>query len=294
MNNPQNRTKKANSKKQPPLPTGVPMLELFQQKTFSDVYEDYISEINRQHDQKRAYGIQAKLKTALRRYTLPGFGWDSTQKTVTWLSFMQTLSLQDIARALEVQEHVYSQFGEALTDTIRRTNRSSLKQFVEYAQAKLYYHTAVGKKEEQVAPRMHTHKKRQEHWHRLKPKDIPRQVKNELDRLQHYLLHQRSQTPYSKNLEESTVKRYLREALDMLSWLYRFKGVPLESLSIERLVPRVAIFDAGEAAKVGHLLREYLEWLKSELGLARRGLSFAARSCSYIAELLEYEQVKGI
>jgi len=276
------------------LPTGVPMLQLFQQKTFEDAYQDYLSEIEKTHTDKQAYAIKAKLKTALRRYTLPGFGWVFVKEETAWLNFMQTLTLQDLNQALEVQEQVFTQLKDAVSDESRRSNRSSLKRFVEYIQTQPYYYIALGASKDQLAPRMQSHKKRQEHWHRLKPKEIPSQVNDELNRLTHYLLYLRSQTSYGSTLVESTVKRYVREVLDLLSWLHRFKGEPLETLSIQLLVPRSAITDDVEAAKVAQLLQEYVEWLQSHLGLARRGQGFAVRSCIYIAELLEYEQSTGV
>lgn len=296
MSKKRNSGEKIVDKKMPPLPTGVPILQLFNQKTFRDAYQDYLLMIEQVYaaENKRAYAIKAKLKTALRRYTLPGFGWSFVKDESDWLNFMQTLSIQDLVRTLEVQEQVFIQLGDAVSDESRRSYRSSLKQFVEYVQTQSYYYVAVGVNDEQLAPRMHTHKKRQEHNHRLRPEEISEQVLIELEQLTHYLLHQREGTPYGTNLVPSTVNRYQREVLDLLGWLHRFKGEPLEALSIERLVPKSAISSKDAAIQVGQLLQEYLEWLKSDLGIAHSGLAFAVRSCIYIAEALEYEQVTRI
>lgn len=274
----------------PHLPTGVPMLRLFDQKTFGDVYAACEAMVDQSYPANKAYNIKAKLKTALRRYTLPGFGWVFAKEETAWLNFMSTLSLQDLSRAVDVQKQVFTQLGETVSEESCRVYRSALKKFVEYAQEQPYYQTALGTKDEKLAPRMHTHKKRQEHWHRLKPKDIPQQVADELDQITYYLRHTRSQTPYGETLKESSAKRYRREILDLLSWLHRFRGEPLETLSIERLVPKAAISDEATAAQMAGLVQEYLNWLEHELELAPRGRGLAVKSCIYVAELWEYEQ----
>jgi hypothetical protein len=285
--------KKAVAKAQlPHLPTGVPMLRLFDQKTFGNVHADYEAMLDQSQSAAQAYASKAKLKTALCRQTLPGFGWRATEES--WTDCMQRLTLQDLSRALEVQEQVVAQSGETVSDDSRRVYRSSLKKFVAYAQEQPDYHTALGTKGEAVAPRMHTHKKRQEHWHRLKPKEIPTRVTDELEQVTRYLGHTRAQTPYGGTLVEGMVSRYRRELLDILSWLYRIRGEPLATLSLECLVPKAAITDTAVAAQVAALLHDYLAWLEHDLGLGRSGRAFAIRSCIYLAEFWEYEQITRV
>jgi hypothetical protein len=239
----------------PHLPTGVPLLQLFNQKTFGEIHTGYEAMVDQSYPTDKAYEIKAKLKTALRRHTLPGFGWVFVKEEPAWRDFMQTLTVQDLSRALAVQAQVLTQLGETVSDDSRRVYRSALKKFVEHAQAQPDYHTALGTQAEHMAPRMHTHKKRQEHWHRLKLKDRPQRVTDELDQFTHYLAYTRSQTPYGRTLSESSIQRYRRELWDLLSWLHRFKGEPLATLSLECLVPKSAITDEVGATQVSVLLK---------------------------------------
>lgn len=287
--------KKASAKASlPHLPTGVPMLRLFDQKTFGDVHAAYEAMVDQNYPANKAYEIKAKLKTALRRYALPGFGWVFAKEETAWLNFMGTLSLQDLSRALDIQKQVFTQLQETVSEESCRVYRAALKKLVEYAQEQPYYQTALGTQDEQLAPRMHTHQKRQEHWHRLKPSEVPSQATHELDQVMHYLAHDRDQTAYGGTLSAGSRQRYRRELLDMLGWLHRLRGLPLDTLSLECLVPRAAITDAVLAADTAALLLEYVEWLQQGLGLGKGGLPFAVRSCIYVAEFWEYEQHRGL
>jgi hypothetical protein len=266
----------------------LPLQVVYGDKTLFDLYQDYENHLDHK-EAKDAYALKAKLKTALIRYTLPGWGFPMHQgkataaQTAEGLEFMKQISLLQVDQALITQEQVFRSMGHDPADPVCRINRSALNKLLEFGRSQPYWNPAVGSEQTETTPRMLVTKKRCKHWHRLNQTDISPTLTAELDALVFFWQFQR-QSP----LVENTRIRYRREILDILGWLHRVKNVPLSELSLQILIPAQAVHDQETANQVRAMTENYLEWVQLNVSPKFSTQRFAVQTLIYIAEYIEY------
>jgi len=260
----------------------------------ADFYRLYEGYLRTEFDEEKMYSILAKLKTSLIRYTLPG--WDFTLKldgnlsaleTFEGLKFMEKVPIYQAVFALELQATVFERFGDRVSAGSRRVYRCELKKMIDWGRSQDWWTQCVEPVLEGRTPTMMVPKKRVEHWHKLKPKELPASLTQELEDLSLYM-----RTVRQPNLAESSWIRYSRELLGVFGWLHRVKGISLTALSLSNLVPVEAIHDLNSAQQVADFVREYLEWMRVEIGDKRSTLRFALQSFSYVAEYTYHANTK--
>lgn len=271
------------------------ILSLREVINLADYYRLYESYIKSKLDEKKAYSEIAKLRTSLLRFLLPGWGFVlkvdgnlSPSETIEGLKFMEQIPIYQAVYALEAQGKVFDQFGDRVSSASRRVYRSALKKMLDWGQSQDWWKRSVETVLDGRTPTMLVPRKRVEHWHKLKPKELPSGLSQQLDALSVYMM-----TLRQPNLAESSWIRYRRELLGVLGWLYRVKGISLAELSLSNLVPVEAIHDIRAAEQVTDLVQEYLEWLQANIGDKKATLRFALQSFSYVAEYIHYEYTKS-
>lgn len=272
------------------------ILEFRKVNNLSDFYLLYADHLEKEFDAKKQYSMLAKLKTSLIRYVLPGWEFPlkldgnlSALETLEGLKFMEKVPIHQAAFALEVQDAVFDRFGDRVSAASQRVYRCELKKMITWGRSQTWWKQSVETGLNGRTPKMAFHKKRTEHWHKLKPKELPPKLSQELDALSVYV-----RTLRRLPLAESSWIRYRREILGTLGWLHRVKGMALSELSLSTLVPVAAIHDMRAAEQVGELVQEYLEWLQAQIGDKKATLRFALHSFSYIAEYVHYESTKSL
>jgi hypothetical protein len=272
------------------------ILSLRKVNNLADFYRLYADNSEKELDVKKQYSMLAKLKTSLIRYVLPGWEFPlkldgnlSALETLEGLKFMEKVSIHQAAFALEVQDTVFARFGDRVSDASQRVYRCELKKMMVWGQSQSWWKQSVETGLNGRTPTMTIHKKRCEHWHKLKPQELPSELSQELDALSVYM-----RTLRRPPLAESSWIRYRREILGSFGWLHRVKGVALSELSLSNLVPVAAIHDPRAAEQVSELVQEYLEWLRAHIGDKNATLLFALQSFCYIAEYVNYESTKSL
>ncbi|WNZ46124.1 hypothetical protein Q2T42_30510 [Leptolyngbya boryana CZ1] len=267
----------------------VPLQTVYGRKTLFDLHQDYERSLELQ-DTEASYTLKAKLKTALIRYTLPGWGLPihrgkaTLSQTTTGIEFMKQISLLQFDQALNVQEQVFRELGLDPAAPVCRTNRSMLNKLLEFGRSQPYWNATVGSVQAETTPRLLVvTQKRCKHWHRLNRADISSSLKAELDALVSFWQFQRCPP-----LGETSRIRLRREILDLLGWLHRVKKVPVLDLSLQILIPSEAVHEPEAAHQVRAMTEEYLDWLHVNISTHPSTHRFAVQVLIYLAEYIEY------
>ncbi|MBI4783270.1 MAG: hypothetical protein HY785_18410 [Oscillatoriophycideae cyanobacterium NC_groundwater_1537_Pr4_S-0.65um_50_18] len=106
--------------------------------TVYDVYKLYCEHLKSAnfHSSK---GTIPCLKTALLRYTLPGYNLPAEKIDIAQ---MKEISAQKMTTLLDIQETVFSSLGDQVSSSTRRTYRSVLKKMVDWSQQQLWWKEA--------------------------------------------------------------------------------------------------------------------------------------------------------
>jgi hypothetical protein len=240
-----------------------------------DVWNLYQLEIREKEAKQKASVTLSLVKSALVRYTLPGWGLEpSDHKRLTaWESysgftFMKGIKLPQISQALEIQQQVFDQ--QLVPLDVQRNYRAALKRFLQWCQEQHWWqsqnqiicsnseeHSEVTRKREQVKPQ--------------RPKYSLGAVEGDFvsQRLQDEL-EEFSSFRRNKEVKQSTLDKDLRQIRLILGWLHRFKGIPLAELSLQQMVsfinldsldPEQIQMAEATAYKDLELANEYIQWL---------------------------------
>jgi hypothetical protein len=260
-----------------------------------DFYQLYESFLKSHFEEKKAEAILSKTKTSLIRYGLPEYGFPlklegnlSPSETVEGVKFMEQIPIYQAAYLLEAQERVFTKFGELASPASRRVYRSALRKMIDWGRSQDWWQQSVETSPDGRTPTMLVCKKRVEHWHKLKPEEIPLELSQQLGSFSTYLTTLRQHC-----LSENSCIRYRREVLGVFGWMYRIKGMALADLSLTDLVPVESIYDLGAAEQVVALAEEYFEWMRANLGGKDSTLRFALQAFLYVAEYVHYEYTKN-
>lgn len=258
---------------------------------FYHLYESYLES---SFAEKQAYGVIAKTKTSIIRFVLPEWGFPlktegnlAPCETIEGLKFMEQISIYQAVHALEVQERVFEKFGDRASPASRRVYRSALRKMMNWGRSQDWWKQSVEISPDGRAPSMLVFKKRVEHWHKLKPQEIPPSLSQQLDSFSIYLATLRHPC-----LNESSCIRFRREVLGVFGWMHRVKGIALVDLSLTELVPFASIYDTSAAERVAAQAEEYIEWMRSNLGGKESTLKFALKAFFLVAEYIHYEHTK--
>lgn len=271
------------------------ILDLRNFTTIGDFYRFYENELEGRFEKEKAYSEKAKIKSSLVRYVLPKWGFPlklegnlSSSEMLDGVKFMEQIPIYQAAYLLEAQDEVFEKFGDRISGAIQRNNRSYLRKMVDWGRSQDWWKQSVEITSDGRTPTMMVPKKRVEHWHKLKHKELPPQLRHQLDALGTYMTTVR-QPP----LNDGSWTRYRREVLGVFGWMHRVKGFPLADLSLAKLVPAESIYNEAVAGEVVALAREYIEWMRANIGGKESTLKFPLQVFFYIAEYVYYEHTKS-
>lgn len=270
------------------------ILHLKKVVNMAEFYLGYEAYLKSRFNKGKAYTEIAKIKTSLLRFVLPEWGFIlkvdgnlSPSETIDGLKFMEQIPIHQAVHALETQRKVFDRFGDRVSAASRRVYRSALRKMMDWGRSQEWWTQSVEPTLDGKTPTMLVPQKRVEHWHKLKPKELPPNLSQQLDALSTYMLSVRQ-----PNLAKSSWIRYSRELLGVFGWLYRVKGIPLAELSLTHLVSVEATRDMSAAEQVVDFVREYLQWLRANIGDKNATLRFALHAFTYVAEYIHYETQK--
>jgi hypothetical protein len=251
---------------------------------------------------KQATAAWAQVRTALWRYTLPGWGLPSPQgqrltpaEYERGLQLLKQLPLERLQEAPAVQERLFEQL--AVAGNSRRTYRWALQRFVAWYQQQAGLETALMVQERRPAARSRQHQRsandvrlttrRARQPYRLVEAEQSEALRQELTLFAQFLTGTRAEARDSMRVSAATAKQYLQQVERVLGWLHSERGVPLQALSLWQLVVGSAgsvgreqpvLPSAAETERVVALVQAYLEWLKTPQEEHLEGRSEAVQS----------------
>jgi hypothetical protein len=187
--------------------------------------------------------ILAVAKTALFRYTLPGYGLPiEAQKLDAW-SFMKKVPIHLFVDALNVQQKVFDFLNT--NKHLQQTNRHRLKQMLDWCSSQDWWVLATHTESRQYAPRRrnqlgNAHKVRLVNRkggkpYRLKIDEISLSLQAELDELWKFQTSIQVRYRQDNKVRKPTAEKTRMVLLLVLGWLHREQNVALEELSFKQL-----------------------------------------------------------
>ncbi len=228
--------------------------------------------------QQNARQIRSLVKTALFRYTLPGYGLPAAADDAGKLAFMAKISLTSFVDALNIQQQYFDDIQEPKYR--QRTNRHRLKQMLDWCSAQPWWSAATEQTPGSYCPRrrqnlgnahhVKTSKRRNVSRYslqNLKPEKEPNlsaeeklamsfeleRIERELQQLCKFLTGANVYKRQGKAMRPPTWNKTLALIKLIYGWLYFYEKIPLQSLSLKLLDDTSLAYD-------------YAEWLRVERG----------------------------
>lgn len=180
------------------------------------------------------------IRTALLRYVAPAWGAPAssgkrltTKEQSAALSFLNTIPLQELASAIELQEKEFK--CKSIAREIQRTNRYRLKQFVDWATQQGWLEERKQKQVYSFSPkcdwRMRTSNLVVKQPYALKDGEMSSVLLRELEDFRVFCKSR-------LNLRDATVKQSCMEVRRFLGWMHRYKHYDLEELSLLSIIQK--------------------------------------------------------
>jgi hypothetical protein len=262
-------------------------------QSLAEVYRLYEQDYKSKNLNAKIHQL-ALLRTALFRYLLPKYGLPlpegkkltSVESKAAW-KLMEQIPTHELKNALIYQNEVF--IATKCTLSTCRTYRMHLKKFISWNQQQSWWNWAVLVKEkdkdkEKCCPTMRNK--------RSISKDKPRVTERQLNRdspIFQYSLKLSEMSPElqqeldlffkfqtapvgNRNRQDKALRPvsgmgHVKGAKRLLGWLHRYQGIPLEELSLKKLVAYRGLTpegnrDEAEIDAVMELIDSHLQWLR--------------------------------
>lgn len=266
-----------------------------------DIWNLYEREISANQPQEKAQATLSRTKTALLRYTIPGWGFAMSKggkltnwETETALKYMKGISLTQFQAAYQIQQEVFDL--QQVPSNSQRTYRAALKKLLEWCEEQPWWlksgsisekRFSSPKKQSKTAVdiRVTNRKYKNSQGELIQPfkyglgsvddETIPKSLQKELDDFKQFRTETNSSHSTGK-VRESTVKQELKQIKLILGWLYRYhyQGISLAEMSLRYIIvgtPLKSNFDKDIAEQANNdakytmsLACDYILWLKAD------------------------------
>lgn len=190
--------------------------------------------------------LLSNLKTTLKKYVLPGFGYKSINRR----------SLDDILAKLSIKQFQDAQqhFEQATTVQLARgmsrgtmdNYKSALTRFIKWMESQEWYEEASGINDGKYAPRMRSKvsvaqivKGRRSHRaspYRISESDLTPKLIDELEQLKYFLTSPEIPKRKDSPLRLVSFTRYQEAIFSFLGWLTNVEGLPIDELSLDLMI----------------------------------------------------------
>jgi len=220
-------------------------------------YAEYL----RRSNPSKAY-VDAAVKTALVKYTLPGWGLTEGASTQDGLNFMAQIPLHQFKDALQVQENVFKSLSGKASGAIQRTYRMHLKKLLDWCKKQGWWKQEYQNGVPKYSPKTRnngrgnvnnvrvTNRKRLPNYG-LRPDQISKELKDEFEEVLTFATSPEVYKRQDPAIREVTANIHLRLITLILGWLHNVKGVPLEEINLNFL----------DDIKLAY---KFLEWARKE------------------------------
>jgi len=246
----------------------------------SDIMELYEAWLQTQYPGKKAKQIINHTKTAINRYTLPGWGLEPFKSRMpTQLeidaatTFKKGINVEQFTTALEAQEKAFKLLQPS--DSSKEVYSSRLKALISWGEKQSWWpgNTDSDKVNDCCPSRHHNYGRKNKillvNRSKLKPYGLKAEQISEALKAEAELFRQfRTATHWPNRPDEpvkaSVIHLDITVIFIMLGWFHHHQGVPLEDLSFNTLVPSAKVKsatskkDATAAAKAGDYVDSWI------------------------------------
>ena len=262
------------------------MTEHEQLRSLSDAWLRYEAHVRSTLPPKKAAASLAQTRTALLRYTLPGWGFPlpkgsrlTEQECEQGLQFLTQITLERLQEAPHLQEGLFEQIGVA--GNSRRNYRWALNAFIDWCKQQDWFNSVRWSLEKRSTPRQREKKGsatavrttpyKAKTPYQLSMNDISSALQQELESFNEFLVRPEQALHNKRQISVVTAKQTLQQVLRFLGWRHQVQGIAVEDLSLYTLFPAAPdekgglISCSGKAAttSVVELVQAYLQWLQA-------------------------------
>ncbi|HEY9665111.1 MAG TPA: hypothetical protein V6C65_42260, partial [Allocoleopsis sp.] len=218
-----------------------------------DVVLAYQRSLQVSQSPQKAEALMAQLKTALLRYTLPGWGFPASQgqrlkavEVQAGLEYLKQVALEQLPDAPDIQEQLFKQLE--VPGNSRRNYRLALNKLMEWSRQQPWYPHSHEIPRWRM-PRRHqprasvtrvrlTRRKRLDNYGlgEVESDVISPELQQELDAFYQFLVTPTQHPNPEDAVGQSTARQYRQQLLLVLGWLHRIKLVPLLELRLTNVV----------------------------------------------------------
>lgn len=241
------------------------------------LYSEYLNATNP--------NILALAKTALFRYTLPGYGLPEKASKLEVLDFLKKIPLSEFVEALNVQQKVFDSLGTK--KYLQRSSRHRLKQMLDWCSSQDWWTQATDSQAKNYAPRRrnklgNAHKVNISNRparppYRLMPHEISSNLQAELDGLQKFQTSVEVRYRQDEAVRKPTAEKTQIIILLLLGWLHRTRNISLEELSFKHLDDIEVAYD-------------YTDWLREERQVCAKTEVQALVAILNVVKFLHYKK----
>lgn len=261
------------------------MTLLEEPKTLGDAYTLYETHLLSLGDTTRL----SQTKTAVIKYTLPGLGFEiiqqdrlSHQAIEHGMKFMYTIPIANFVNALNIQKKVYSTLGSSVSQATQRTYRCVLKKMLDWFSEQHWWASAMRQNSGKYAPLIRNRRGSQQNSikkykatkrikqesYALKEEQISSSLKKELQTLYAFLTEPSWHCRQDKAIRDISANSLIQQVLKMLGWLHTYKNIPLQELSLSKIVYFHPLEDKSTVKKIAkknmQLIDEFIRWTRNE------------------------------
>ncbi len=227
----------------------------------------------------------ANIKSALVRYTLPGWGL-TVEKGQDPVKLMAQVPIHQFKDALATQEGVFESLGKEVSGQTKRTYRMHLKQMLNWCSKQRWWKENFIGDMPKYAPRMLVRKgsakdirvttKPKKGNYGLTDCQMNETLKSEFSQLYRFLTSISIRNRKEEPVTEATAKSINISLKQILGWIHNIRNTPLEELSL-KLLDDIDLID------------EYLDWYRTERQAAPSSESVQIRSFLALARFHHYK-----
>jgi hypothetical protein len=269
-------------------------------RSLFDIWLLYQSEISATQSQTEADATLSRTKTALLRFTLPGWGLAvpkgskmTALETEIALNYMKNISLEKFQDAYQTQQKVF--YSQKVSSNSQRTYRAALRKLLEWCELMPWWSKSMSisdkrfssKKQQQqsvVDARVTNRQYKNNNGEQIQPYRyglgavkgdvLPESLQEELRNFQQFRIDPNGLNS-ARVVKQSTVELDFKHIRLILGWLHRFRDVPIEEMSLKQMVkipsewnPRwgLDILQSEDAAvETTKIADAYIAWLKADI-----------------------------
>jgi len=226
----------------------------------SDVMQLYVGYLQTQYPAKKAQDIADQTETAINRYTLPGLGMEPFNgskptriETDRATTFKQGLNVEQFTTALEAQKKTFERLKPSVA--IKNVYGSRLKKLIAWCTKQDWWpgNTDPNKVIDRCPPRhrnygsmnktllMNPANRPKSTPYGLTSEQISKDLKAEIELFRKFCTAIHWPNRPDEPVKASVADQEIKVIFQVLGWFYNHRGVPLEKLSLNTLIPWVKL-----------------------------------------------------